>query len=91
MQTKDHNTIIEELSSDKEAIFYFTDGVPEKPYVAKEVLLEEANRYIEKERIKTKRLEDAINETMDKYSDRDIFIAGSFYVYKKVMELLKKC
>ena len=91
LQTKDHNTIIEELSSDKEAIFYFTDGVPEKPYVAKEVLLEEANRYIEKERTKTKSLEDAINETMDKYSDRDIFIVGSFYVYKKVMELLKKC
>ena len=89
LQTKDHNTIIEELSSDKEAIFYFTDGVLEKPYVTKEVLLEEAKKYIEKEKIKATSLENAITEAIEQYKDRYIFIIGSFYVYKKVMELLK--
>ena len=89
LQTKDHNTIIEELSSDEDAIFFFTDGVEDKPYVPAEYLAEEAKKYIDKDRIYTKSLEQAINESIEQYKDRTIFIVGSFYVYKKVMEILK--
>jgi len=86
LQTKDHNTIIKELSEDKEGIFYFTSGTDNRPYVPKEVLKEEAYKYIEKERIFSKEIENAIQEVKEKYKERAIFIVGSFYVYEKVMK-----
>ena len=47
LETKDYNTIIKELSEDNESIFYFTNGIPDKPYVPAEVLAKEAKKYIE--------------------------------------------
>lgn len=88
LQTKDHNTIVKELSKDKDAIFYFTDGVEEKPYMSGKVLAEEAELYVDKKNINVSKLEDAIEEAKQKYKDRTIFIIGSFYVYKKAMEIL---
>ena len=90
LQTKDHNTIIEELSSDKDAIFYFTNGVADKPYVPAEYLAEEAKKYINKDQIFIKDIDDALNEVIHKYKDRTVFVIGSFYVYKKVIEILKR-
>lgn len=90
LQTKDHNTIIEELSEDKDAIYYFTNGVPQKPYVPCEELEKEAKRYIEEEKIHVGNLERVILEAKENYKDRTIFIIGSFYVYKKVIEILKE-
>lgn len=89
LKTKDYNTIIQELSQDKDAIFYFTDGVENKPYVPAIELAEEAKKYIAEARIHIKDLEQAINCAIQNYKDRTIFIVGSFYVYKKVMEILK--
>lgn len=89
LQTKDHNTIIKELSDDKDAIFYFTDGITEKPYVPAKNLAKEACKYIDEDRIKITSIENAIQEASNEYNDRVIFIVGSFYVYKKVMEILK--
>ena len=90
LETKDYNTIIKELSEDNESIFYFTNGIPDKPYVPAEVLAKEAKKYIEEERILTMDLKGAIKETKEKYKDRTIFIIGSFYVYKNVIEALKE-
>lgn len=90
LETKDYNTIIKELSEDNESIFYFTNGIPDKPYVPEEVLAKEAKKYIEEERILTMDLKGAIKETKEKYKDRTIFIIGSFYVYKNVIEALKE-
>ena len=89
LKTKDHNTIIQKLSEDKEGIFYFTDGVDEKPYVPAKELAEEAKKHIASDRIKIRSLEQAIREVQEQYKDRTIFIVGSFYVYKKVMEVIK--
>lgn len=89
LKTKDHNTIIQELSEDKDAIFYFTDGIPERPYVPAKNLEKEANSYIERSRIKVKTLEEAIKEAREIYKDRTIFIIGSFYVYKEVTNLFE--
>lgn len=88
LKTKDHNTIIEELSSDEEALFCFTNGVEDKPYVPAEDLAEEAKKYISKKNIFVKDIEDAINDVIQNYKDRTVFIVGSFYVYKKVIEAL---
>jgi len=88
LQTKDHSTIVKELADDKEAIFYFTNGIEEKPYVTAKVLAEEAKKYIEGDRIVISSIEEAVNTAIQKYKDRAIFIVGSFYVYKKVMEIV---
>lgn len=90
LKTKDHSTIIKELSTDKDAEFYFTDGVKEKPYVPAEVLRQEAEKYIDKERLHIKSIEEAILEAKEKYKQRAIFIIGSFYVYKSVIDTLKE-
>jgi len=88
LQTKDHSTIVKELSEDKDAIFYFTDGIEEKPYVPAKILAEEAIKYIAEDRIKIKSIEEAIKDSIQDYKDRAIFIVGSFYVYKKVTEII---
>ena len=88
LKTKDHNTIIQELSDDKDAVFYFTNGVKEKPYVPAVELAKEARKYINEDRINIKDIDEAIKECIEKYKDRVIFVIGSFYVYKKVKEII---
>lgn len=90
LKTKDYSTILKELSSDKNAIFYFTDGIPEKPYLPAEKLANEATKYLKQNIIYEKKLQDAIKEAKETYKDRTIFIIGSFYIYKKVIETLKE-
>lgn len=90
LKTKDHNTIIRELSDDKDAIFYFTNGVECKPYVPSEELAREAKKYIDETRIMKKSLQNAVKEAIEKYRDRTIFIIGSFYVYKNVIEIIER-
>lgn len=89
LETKDHLTILKELSDDKNAIFYFTNGVEDRPYVNSKDLKEEAMKYIPKDRIFTGNLKETIKEAINKYNDRVIFIVGSFYVYKEVISILK--
>lgn len=90
LQTKDYSTIIKELSEDKEAIFYFTDGIEEKPYVSAKELVKKAKEYNCEDRIFNKNLEDAITEAKKLYKDRTIFIVGSFYIYKTVNEIIER-
>ena len=88
LQTKDHSTIVKELSEDKDAIFYFTDGIEEKPYVPAKILAEEAKKCIGEDSIKIRSIDEAIKTSIQEYKDRAIFIVGSFYVYKKVTEII---
>jgi len=88
LKTKDHSTIIKELSVDKDAIFYFTNGVEDKPYVPAEELAKEAKKYISDDKIIIRTIKEAIEESKKKYRDRVIFVVGSFYVYKHVVEKL---
>lgn len=89
LNTKDYKNIIEQLIQDKDAIYIFTSGNDVKKYVAKEKLEQEASKYV-KENIYQSELSEAINLAIEKYKDRIIFIIGSFYVYKDVIEKVKK-
>lgn len=88
LKTKDHSTIIKELSEDKEAIFYFTDGIEEKPYVPAKELAKEAEKYINKDQIITDNIENVIKKVKKQNNDKVTFVIGSFYVYKKVTEII---
>lgn len=88
LKTKDHSTIIKELSEDKEAIFYFTDGIEEKPYVPAKELAKEAEKYINKDQIITGSIENVIKKIKKQNNDKVTFVIGSFYVYKKVTEII---
>ena len=57
-------------------------------YISSDVLAEEAKKYIDEDRIKIKSIEEAIKSSIQEYKDRAIFIVGSFYVYKKVTEII---
>ncbi len=88
LKTKDYKTVIKELIEDKEAEFIFTDGTKEKDevkcYVEKEMLYNEALKY-RKDKLYMDTLESAIQKCK-KQKDRVIFIVGSFYTYKEVIE-----
>lgn len=91
LKTKDYKTVIKELIEDKEAEFIFTDGTKEKDevkcYVEKETLYNEALKY-RKDKLYMDTLESAIQKCK-KQKDRVIFIVGSFYTYKEVIENLQ--
>lgn len=89
LNTKDYQNVIEQLMQDKEAIYFFTSGNDPKKYVPKETLYKEASKY-KKEHIYSCELSEAIDLAKKKYKDRVIFIIGSFYVYKDVIEKVKK-
>ncbi len=89
LNTKDYQNIVKQLTQDKEAVYLFTSGNDPKKYVAKETLYKEASKYV-KENIYQCELSEAIELAKEKYKDRIIFIVGSFYVYKDVVEKVKK-
>ena len=90
LNTKDEKTILKEMLQDKEAIFYFTDGNDLSRYIPKENLLKEAKDFADKNTVlKTESLENAIKDAKENYKNHTIFIIGSFYVYKTVVDILK--
>lgn len=88
LETKDFATIIKQLSYDKDAIFFFTNGNSSRPYVPAQKLLKVAQNYISINRCFGGDLDSAINIAKKLYFDRTIFIIGSFYVYKDVLQIL---
>lgn len=93
LKTKDYKTVIKELMEDKKSIFIFTDGTKEqdevKCYVKKEKLYEEALKY-RADNLYTDSLENALKKCKKDYQNATIFVIGSFYIYKEVIENLKK-
>lgn len=93
LKTKDYKTVVKELIEDTEAIFIFTDGTKEqdevKCYVKKEDLFTEASKY-RTTNLYMSSLEEALQTCKMDYKDRIIFVVGSFYTYKEVIENLKR-
>lgn len=93
LQTKDYKTVIKELMEDTDAIFIFTDGTKQqdevKCYVKKEDLYTEALKY-RTTNLYMNSLEEALQTCKREYKDRIVFVVGSFYTYKEVIENLKK-
>lgn len=90
LETKDFTTIIKQISDDKDAIFFFTNGNTSRPYVPGKKLCKIAQDYISMNRTFSGNLESAINLAKKLYYDRTIFIIGSFYIYKDVKDILEK-
>ncbi len=84
LKTKDYKTVIKLLTQDKEGIFIFTTGNDENKYVPKEVLYEEAQKYINNDLYK-RELKTAVNFARSISKDEIIMIIGSFYVYKDIV------
>jgi len=85
LKTKDYKTIIKELSEDKNAIFFLTNGNNKKTYVSKKALYRVAERCIHTDKLFMEDFKTAIDIAKKVYSERSIFIVGSFYVYKDVV------
>lgn len=90
LKTKDYKMILRELLKDEKAIFIFTDGNNKERYIAKEELLEAAQKYSINENLYIQDLEDAIDCVKEKYIDKVTFFVGSFYIYGTVIEKLKE-
>lgn len=89
LSTKDYKTIIRNLCDDKESIYFFTNGVKDKPYIKNKDLYNEAKKYIDEENLNMIELKEGIELAKEKYSDRVILIVGSFYIYKSVLRAKK--
>ena len=87
LKTKDYKTIVENLCVDKDAIYIFTSGINEN-YVPKEELYNVAEKVCTKENIFKLEFSEAIKTVKEKYKDNLILIVGSFYTYKKSVEIL---
>lgn len=90
LKTKDYKKIVKLLVEDNDGdVFYFTDGNDKIKYVSKEDLYNEAIKYNKnKEMFFKKELKEAVAESINKYKNSAIFIIGSFYVYKDVINLI---
>lgn len=88
LQTKDYSKIISQLVEDKQALYFFTSGNDKNRYVAKEQLYQESSKHMENNIYKYE-LEEAIRVAKEQYKDRTIFVVGSFYVYKTVLQILQ--
>ena len=87
----DGKVILKKMLEDEKAIFYFTDGNDKTRYISKEILLQEAKQFASTNTImEVRELEEAIMEAKKRFSDSTIFIIGSFYVYKTVVDILKR-
>lgn len=86
LKTKDYKTIVQNICRDKDSIFIFTSGNDKNKYVAKEELYNVSKEYLDKKNIYQKELLEAIDFAKENFSDRAIFVVGSFYVYKTVKE-----
>ncbi|MCL2321091.1 MAG: Mur ligase family protein [Oscillospiraceae bacterium] len=88
LKTKDYKTVISRLCENNNAIFIFTNGIDKEKYVSNIDLYNAAKQYINEDKLYMEELEDAALLIKEKYSDSLNLIIGSFYIYKKVCELL---
>ena len=92
--TKDYKTIIKNIVQDKNSVIFVTDGDSEKgdhDFVPKEILYKEVKEnQVYQNEIFIDSLENAINSSINNYSNDIICIAGSFYVYDKAKKHIDK-
>lgn len=89
LKSKDYKSILGQLlKTNKDDIFFFTDGIDEDRYVKKEILYEEARKY-RKQNMYVSSLKQAILDAKEQYTQDVIFIVGSFYTYAEVRKILK--
>ena len=83
LKRKDYNKMIEMLLEDEEAEFIFTSGNDIERYVSKEELYNVALKYVAKQKLCVKDLEEAIEDVfVDKNNDVVNLVVGSFYTYE---------
>lgn len=91
--TKDYKTIIKMLvqkyNNDE---FYFTDGVSDRKFIDSSELMKVAKENNENGIYNSGELVKTINNVTKKYrnSNKIIFIIGSFYIYKEVVDTIDK-
>lgn len=91
LKTKDYRTILKLLLDDKDAIYIFTSGNDKDRFFSKEELYYEAIKYINNDNTLIMReLNEAIDLAAKEHKNRVIFIIGSFYVYKTVIEKIEE-
>lgn len=81
LKTKDYKKIIKLLTEDKNAKFIFTSGNDEKKYVPKEILFEEAEKYL-KQNIYISKLEEVWSRGTLHFDHEDMENTIIFYVRK---------
>lgn len=89
LKTKDYQNVIKQLLADEDSIVMVTSGSQGLNYVEKETLYSEAKQY-RKEHLYAFELTEAIQFAQKNYSDSIIFVIGSFYIYKEVVDILAK-
>lgn len=90
LKRKDYNKMLKLIAQDKEAIFILTSGNNPETYASSDELYECMKQFTETDKIHKKRLNDAIEETINSNIDTVNFVIGSFYTYGTVIDILKK-
>lgn len=91
--TKDYKTIVSKLVNRyNDSEFYFTDGVSDRKFIESEELKKVAEKENSYGIYNTGSLVDTIEKVSKKYKDSNkvIFVIGSFYIYKEVVDILNK-
>ena len=90
LKRKDYNKMLKLIAQDKEAIFILTSGNNPEAYASSDELFECMKQFTETDKIHKKRLNDAIEETINSNIDTVNFVTGSFYTYGTVIDILQK-
>mgnify|MGYP004532973951 FL=1 len=90
LKRKDYNKMLKLIAQDKEAIFILTSGNNPEAYASSDELYECMKQFTETDKIHKKRLNDAIEETINSNIDTVNFVIGSFYTYGTVIDILQK-
>lgn len=91
LKRKDYNKMIEMLLEDEEAEFIFTSGNDIERYVSKEELYNVASKYVTKQKLCVKDLEEAIEDVFKEEKENNVvnLIVGSFYIYETTTNKIK--
>ena len=88
LKRKDYKKMLEMLSKDERATFILTSENDEERYTSAEELYNTAAKYIDKQKLQVKSLEEAIREVLEVKNNSVYFVVGSFYVYGDVKEMI---
>ena len=88
---KDYKNMLKSLAKDENAIFILTSGNQADKFISDNELYDCMKEYVNKDKILKKELKTAINDALKDDDNNKIFlVAGSFYTYGTVMEIIDK-